>query len=244
MIGATIAQWAAWAPEHEDHGAWERWAQAPAGLPYEGTPAAKFLPAMLRRRCSPLARMMLTAAFDCCEESERASVATVFASRHGNINESVGMFERLARREPLSPTKFSHTVHNAQAGLYSIAAGNREASSSLSASEDSFACGYLEALTFLERRPDRPVLLVVADAPLCDTFAPLVDEPPAAYAVALLLRRAPEGEGLTLSLEAGSAPRAARDWPDAIEFLRWHLSGEAALAFDAPERRWVWQRAA
>lgn len=243
MIGARIESWAAWAPEHEAATDWERWAGAPAALPHEGNPAAKFLPPMLRRRCSPLARMMLTAAFDCCAEEERSKVATVFSSRHGNINESVGMFERLARQEPLSPTKFSHTVHNAQAGLYSIAAGNREASSSLSASEDSFACGYLEALTFLEREPERPVLLVVADAPLCDTFAPLVDEPPFAYALALLLRRSDEGDGVRLALERGAAPRPRRQWPDALEFLRWHLGDEPELALEAPGRRWVWQRA-
>ena len=123
MIGARIRNWAAWAPELEGQAAWQDWANAPSPLGVEGSPAARFLPAMLRRRCSPLARMMLTAAFECCEEADLSNVATVFASRHGNINESVGMFDRLAREQPLSPTRFSHTVHNAQAGLFSIAAG-------------------------------------------------------------------------------------------------------------------------
>jgi len=168
-------------------------------------------------------------------------VATVFASRHGNINESVEMFERLARREALSPTRFSHTVHNAQAGLFSIAAGNRQASSSLSAREDSFACGFLEALTFLEREPGRPVLLVTADAPLCESLAPLVEEPRAAYAVALLLASAPD---LRFALEAAETPVAPARWPDAVEFLRWHLAGGPELALACGPRRWVWQRAA
>ena len=50
---------------------------------------------------------------------------TVFASRHGSINESIELIECVARGQPLSPAKFSHTVHNAQAGLFSIAARNR-----------------------------------------------------------------------------------------------------------------------
>jgi len=243
MIVATLRRWAAWAPEHESCAAWQRWADAPTTLAVEGSPAARFLPAMLRRRCSPLARMMLTAAFECCEEAELADVATVFASRHGNINESVGMFDRLAQREALSPTRFSHTVHNAQAGLFSIAAGNREASSSLSAGEESFACGYLEALTFLERAPERPVLLVTADAPLCDTFAPLVEEPRAAYAVALLLETATADTGMTLALESAAEPDAPARWPGALEFLRWYLGGAPKLALTAGARRWVWERA-
>ena len=106
----------------------------PAPLGAEGVPDARFLPAMLRRRCTPLTRIMLRAAFDACPEAElRAEVRTVFASRHGSINESIELIECVARGLPLSPAKFSHTVHNAQAGLFSIAAGNRRASSSLAA---------------------------------------------------------------------------------------------------------------
>lgn len=242
MIGARIRNWAAWAPELEGQAAWQDWANAPSPLGVEGSPAARFLPAMLRRRCSPLARMMLTAAFECCEEADLSNVATVFASRHGNINESVGMFDRLARQQPLSPTRFSHTVHNAQAGLFSIAAGNRQASSSLSAGEETFACGFLEAVTFLERQPERPVLLVMADAPLCDTFAPLVQEASAAYAVAFLLEAAPETGGVKLGFEANTQSEQPANWPDALEFLRWHLGDASRLALPSGARRWVWER--
>ncbi len=114
---------------------------------------------MLRRRCTPLTRLVLTAAFGALAEEERPDVRTVFASRHGSINESIELIHSVVRGERISPTKFSHTVHNAQAGLFCIAAGNRQASSSLAARADTFACGWLEALTHLEREPERPVLL-------------------------------------------------------------------------------------
>ena len=96
-------------------------------------------------------------------------------------------------QHPLSPTRFSHSVHNAQAGLFSIAAGNRQASSSIAAEAETFGCAYLEALTFLERFPEAPVLLVMADVPLAPVFAALVDEPAASYGLALLL--ASDGPG-------------------------------------------------
>jgi len=241
VIGVTLERWAAWSPGREGARAWQDWCARPVPLEEGGVPDARFLPPLLRRRCSPIARMMLTAAFECCDEEQRSHIGMVFASRHGNINESVGLFERLARREPLSPTRFSHTVHNAQAGLFSIAAANRFGSSSISAREETFACGFLEALTFLERDPNRPVLLVVGDAPLSDTFAPLVEEARCAYALALLLSNGP-GPRIGFELASGAGDAVSPPWPDAAEFLRWHLSGAARLALGTGVRTWVWQK--
>src|SRR4030095_11672264 len=119
----------------------------------------------------------LAAAYGALAEEERSDVRTVFASRHGSINESIEMIHGVVRGERLSPTKFSHTVHNAQAAMFCIAAGNREASSSLATFAATFACGWLEALTHLEREPGRPVLLVASDVPLDPTFAALITEP-------------------------------------------------------------------
>lgn len=225
---ARILRWSAWSAGRETRADWEAWARAPQPLAAEGHPEARFLPPMLRRRCSPLTRILLTAAFDCLEESERGEVRTVFASRHGSVNESLGLLERIVRQQRLSPAKFSHTVHNAQAGLFCIAAGNRHASSSLAARADTFACGYLESLTHLEREPSRPVLYVMGDAKLVSTFAHLVDEPPGSYGVALLLGAA--GAGPEVGFDLTDAPNGAEPkWPDAAEFVRWMLGDEPEL---------------
>ena len=243
MLSATVHRWAAWAPRCTTPEAWRDWHDAPGPVGVDGHPDASFLPAMLRRRCTRLTRIMLAAAFACCDEPARTEARSVFASRHGSINESLGMLEALGRGERISPAKFSHTVHNAQAGLFSIAAGNRQASSSLSAGSDTFGCAYLEALTHLEREPDRPVLLVVGDVPLAPTFAPLVVEPAAAYSMALLL--APAGTGPRLAFAVGegdAAPAAARPWPDALEFLRWLLGAEPALELRGAHCTWRWTR--
>jgi hypothetical protein len=224
---ARVLRWSAWAPGRESREDWEAWARAPAPIPAEGHPEARFLPAMLRRRCTPLTRIVLAAAFGCLGEGERGAVRTVFASRHGSINESIELLRAVVARERISPAKFSHTVHNAQAGLYCIAAGNREASSSLAARADTFACGWLEALGHLEREPERPVLYVIGDVALEPTFAGLVEEPPGAYGLALLLGRQGEGQELAIDLEGEAAP-GSRPWPDALEFLRWLCREEPA----------------
>jgi hypothetical protein len=241
MSEAVLTSWAAWSPGREDADAWRAWAAAPEALEREGRPEVAFLPAMLRRRCSTLTRIMLATAFDCCN-GEGGEVRSVFASRHGNINESIDLLERVARGQPLSPARFSHTVHNAQAGLYSIAAANRQPSSSIAAQEDTFACGFVEALTHLQREPERPVLLVVADVPLDETFAKLVHEPVAAYGLGLLLRAEGEGRRLSFDSSAATAPTPARDWPDALEFLRWWVGSEPCLELGSGRVRWSWER--
>jgi hypothetical protein len=238
-LRAHVRRWSAWAPGLADRPAWEAWSRAPAPLGTEGHPDAAFLPPMLRRRCTPLTRLVLTAAFGALAEEERPRVRTVFATRHGSINESIELLHQVVAGERLSPTKFSHTVHNAQAGLFCIAAGNRRASSSLAAGADTFASGWLEALTHLERDPETPVLLVASDVPLDPTFAVLVSEPPGAYGLGLVLSRAGDGPAFDFDLAGGSAP-GAKPWPDAAEFLRFLLAGEARLELG----RFGWTRAA
>jgi Beta-ketoacyl synthase, N-terminal domain len=225
---AHVRRWSAWAPGLADRAAWQGWAQAPVPLAAEGHPDAAFLPPMLRRRCTPLTRLVLTAAFGVLEEDERAQVRSVFATRHGSINESIELLHQVVAGEKLSPTKFSHTVHNAQAGLFCIAAGNRRASSSLAAGADSFACGWLEALTHLERDPATPVLYVMGDVPLDPTFARLVQEPPGAYGVGFLLAADGDGPAVDLDLSGKGAP-GAQPWPDATEFLRFLLAGDTRV---------------
>jgi hypothetical protein len=168
----------------------------------------------------------------------------VFGSRHGSINESIELIEAVVKREKLSPAVFSHTVHNAQAALFSIAAGNRAASSSLAAQADTWACSFVEALTLLEREPAQPVLLAMGDVPLADTFAPLVDEAVTPYAFACRLAvAAGVAPAVSLAILDGGTPIPRRPWPDALEFLRWWLAGEARLVLGSRATHYEFTRA-
>ncbi|MCP3984569.1 MAG: beta-ketoacyl synthase chain length factor [bacterium] len=236
-----IRSWCAWSPGIETAEAWKTWAHAPNPLATEGAPDAKFLPAMLRRRCTPLSKILLKVASEGCSEAERSDARTVFASRHGSINESIGLLENVARGERISPATFSHTVHNAQAGLFSIAMGNRQASSSLAGRHDSFGYGLLEALGHLEREPERPVLFVTGDVPLDPVFGSLVNEPACAYGVALLLARSGDSEhqGFEVAFERPSPEAKRLAWPPAAEFLRFWIAGDAD--FSIPTHRHLWR---
>ena len=247
MIDARITAWSAWAPGLESVAAWRQWAGNPTVTGTDGAPAARFLPSLLRRRCTPLTRMMLTAAFDCLGDVDAKSVRPVFSSRHGSINESISMLEQVALKQRISPTKFAHTVHNAQAALFSLASGNRQSSSALCAERESFEAGYLEALVQLARRPQQPVLLVVGDVPLAAGFASLIDEASSAYALALLLEPVDSSDGGTsLGFEMPQIDEQGADpdspWPTALEFLRWMLSEKQQLDLVGARHGWRWLR--
>jgi hypothetical protein len=238
----ALARWSAWAPGIESERDWRRWSREPEAVDGPGAPAVRFLPAMTRRRCDALSRAMLEVAHACCDEELRGEVACVFASRHGAFATTVALLEDLAADAPLSPTRFSHSVHNTQAGLFSIWAGNVRPSSALSARAETFPHGLLEAICLLHREGGRPVLLVMGDEPVPEPLESLADEAYGAYALALLLGPAGSGAPLGLRLEANTGPPRTDPWPPALEFLRWWLSDEASLRLPSPLRTWVFDR--
>lgn len=250
MIPVTLRRFAAWAPRADGAEAalcsdadWRAWARDPTPLGHRGQPDVPFLETGVRRRATRLTRLALRVAFDCTEGMDRSQLRSVFASRHGAIHVAVKILASIARKQAVSPLQFSHSVHNAQAGLFSIAAGDRCASSSIAAGEDTFGHGFLEALLHLERAPDSPVLLVVCDEPLPDNLIHLIEEPRTTYGAALLLARQAPGTALDFELESGQAPPKQRGWPDALEFVRFLASDAPEAVLESGRRRFRWRRA-
>src|SRR5262249_6905964 len=136
---------------------------------------------------------------------------------------------------------FSHSVHNTQVGLFSIFAGNRRPSMSVASAHDTFAHGFLEALSLLHRERGRPVLFVVGDEPLPGALDGLDSAPRCAYALGLRLE---PGADLRLSLARAQSDAPARAWPDALEFLRWWLGDTRELRLPHAPREWIWTRSA
>lgn len=136
---------------------------------YQAAPLEKYKPELLpaneRRRATELVRM----AFRVCEEAMAASAlpreecASVFASSGGDYPIVDQICRSLCDSERLvSPTQFHNSVHNSAAGYWSIATGSRQPSTSLSAYNDSFAAGLLEAMCLCQQE-QQPTLLAVYD---------------------------------------------------------------------------------
>jgi hypothetical protein len=242
MIPVRLVQWAAWSPGIETREAWCDWARAPVRLAREGTADIPFLPPLQRRRCDDLCRAMLHAAHACLKGADPSEVTSVFASRHGSFANMISLLEALARQAPLSPTRFGHSVHNTPAGIFSIWAGNRQASSSIAARAETFAAGFLEAMGMLDRQPDRPALLVVGDEPIPPPMDAIADHDQGLHAVALLLAREGSGPAVDFAFEVRNKEPRRSAHPDAIEFVRWLLSGERSLRLCHPPHAWVWSR--
>lgn len=242
MMRVGVERWAAWTHGVGDAAAWRAWTQNPVAPQRGDPPDVSFLPALQRRRCDPLARAMLYVANQCCPQQHIATVPTVFASRLGPIGTTVAMLRDLADSRPVSPTRFSHSVLNTQAGLFSIWAGNRMPSTSVSARQETFAQGYIEALCMLHRSDAGRVLFVVGDESIPAELEALHDEAAGGYAVALLLAR-DDGSALDLDREPDELDCAPeRAWPDALEFVRWWLGDAPSLAIRRGGVRWRWSR--
>jgi hypothetical protein len=246
-VSFSIARWSAWAPGLDSRGAWSAWAScepsSDAGAVFLGNESAPIreFPPLLARRASRSGRAGLRAALD-CTLGLAGSVITVFASRHGEVHRSVELLEALARSEPLSPTTFSLSVHNAAAGLFSIGRADRAASTSVAAGSDSLPMAVLEACGVLEEGASR-VLVVAHDEPVPAPFQPyLAESSPHAGAAFLLESAGPK----PFSLDH-LPPEPPLDSPEGhlVSLLRFLLDEEMPeTKIHHATRSWRWRRSA
>jgi hypothetical protein len=151
-------------------------------------PSPQVLAPAERRRAPDTVALALEVAAASMAASGRnaADVPCVFVSAHGDLSINDYMCSTLATDPTvLSPTRFHNSVHNAAVGYWTIGTGCMAASNSVSAYENSFAAGLLEAA--VQCAADQsPVLLVGYDTP---TVGPLtsVTDSQGLLAVALVI---------------------------------------------------------
>ena len=182
MINFNISHWHAWAPGLQTAGDWQQWSQG-ASVADDGdqAPDVSFLPAMQRRRLSRLARMAFAVGWPLAEGL--ADLPLVFVSRHGETPRTFEILSDLANGEPLSPTQFSLSVHNAVIGLWSILRGEHSEMSAIAAEGDGFEQGIVEAAGLLHDGAPA-VLLIIAEEQPPRAYSPWIDDVPFAYALA------------------------------------------------------------
>lgn len=106
------------------------------------------LPPNERRRATELVRMVFRVCEDMMNNSQvaMAECASVFASSGGDYPIIDQICRALSEPERLvSPTQFHNSVHNSAAGYWSIATESQLPSTSISAFDDTFFAGILEA---------------------------------------------------------------------------------------------------
>ncbi|MBV2209029.1 MAG: beta-ketoacyl synthase chain length factor [Thermomonas sp.] len=244
MINFSVVDWAAWAPGLETREAWLAWAQAAGEQAPQGAQAPSLLevPAMQRRRIDRLGRMAIQAAW-WCARADADGVPLVFASRHGDVVRSLSLLDQLATGEPMSPTQFGLSVHNATAALYSILRGERGNYLALAAGRATAEAALIEAAGLLaDGAPE--VQLVVFDAPLPEAYADYIDEAEASYAWSWRVQAAAKEGALALHWQADASMAKASSLPSGLAPMRFLLSGMALHENCVDGLRWRWSRRA
>ena len=251
MMGFTIQRWAAWAPGLVEPAAWEAWLTKPHALPAEGTPALTEMPAMMRRRVDRLGRIALQASYQAHVDAPDAPV--LFASRYGDLGRSVELLTQLARSEPLSPTSFSLSVHNAIGALYSIARGDASSYSAIAAGEETVEAAFTEACGLLADGVPR-VMVVLYDEPVPAPWQHFSESLEFPRAWACLLAASTGADAIHLGCHAGARAVATPEAPETPEpgglpadlrALRFLVTGAArASRWEHPvgARHWRWER--
>jgi hypothetical protein len=239
-VSFSIASHTAWAPGITDAGAWAQWASAPHAIDSTDEAPVKQMVPMLRRRAGALGKMALEVAYACLDG--RADVPTVFCSRHGDVARAIDLLGELAKAEPLSPTSFGLAVHNASAGLFSIARSDRANHIALAAGSSSVEHAVIEACGLLADGAPA-VLLVVYDCPLPAALSQFEDCKEQSFAWAWLMTPAAAAAiHLDWSADDMADTSAPDAMPGALDVLRFHLAGDAQLVRRADRRRWMWRR--
>ncbi len=192
---------------------------------------------MQRRRLSPMARAVFECAWPVAQG--QPPMPLVYASRHGETTRNFGLLQSLAAGEPLPPTAFGLSVHNALAGQWSIIRRETTESIALSAEDDGLEHAFLEAGLLLADGHDN-VLVVLAEERPPAPYSPWIDDVPFSYAAAFRLRAGADWR-LETSPGAGAAPRP---WPNALNLLRPLNLQTPSWRHANPARQWLWTRSA
>lgn len=180
----SIRTWSAYANDLDSEAGWRAWAERP-DLPVGArAPDLTELPVPARRRLGLLGRMVAQVGYGC--QGVAGGMPVVLVSRYGEAERSLALLREQADGNPLSPTAFGLSVHNAIGAQYSIARGDQGNYLALAGGAGSVVGGVVEALGLLADGADA-VMLVCYEAPLPGDYAAFTDEPACHYAWAWVL---------------------------------------------------------
>lgn len=204
ILSASVRGIGAWSSSFAD---WPAFVSAAHGdiVATDARPVATVLPPAERRRAPPGVAVALTVAREATASLDGRPCAAVFASAYGDLAIVDDLCATLASDPSLiSPTRFHHSVHNAAAGYWSIATGDRSPATAIAAGAETFGHGLLEALVQVTH-DRRPVLLVCFDTPAAGPLAAVVPNTALFGAAWLLVPAAADDAGIIARLSAVAA---------------------------------------
>lgn len=198
---------------------------------------------MQKRRLSNYAKMCLASIQNLAEEINDKT-ELVFSSRHGDFHRTNELLTELARKESLSPTSFSLSVHNAVTGLYSIFNQFKGPIATVSAGKETFQNALIEAYIRLQNAQCQQVLLVHVDQVLPDDYLMFADEAQVDHCCVLLLkRRGGDNSGQHITVEVSQTTNTEfSPKPAAVMFLNFLNSEQALLECFSRTKTWAFEK--
>ncbi|MCK9397708.1 MAG: beta-ketoacyl synthase chain length factor [Methylobacter sp.] len=238
-VDFVVLEWNAW-PGISGQESWRDCCDSKAVAQAEKTVIPVAASKTVRRRLSPLARAVFNAAEGCIDNDNTLPI--VFSSAHGEVNKSLEMLKSMQNGEEVSPTAFSLSVHNAIAGLFSIAYANHQEITVIAPGQDGIAPAFIEALGLLQEH-QAEVLMVFYDEPLSDFYPtpPFALDGPAVCALGLRISLA--GNGLPIRFCRSPAQR--NDGEHALQifsFLKFLATDDKSLALGNHRHSWEWRK--
>lgn len=192
-----------------------------------------FIDPMLRRRLSPLARATLHIANACAGEFE--TVQVVYASRHGELKRTIELLNHLCIGEDLSPTTFGLSVLNSVPGIFSIARQDAAPATAISAAEETFGFGLIDATTRAIASGSQ-VLYLYADTPPPLPIPRQFGDPSDFLVSGMLIDPiAP----FRLNVSTLTTSSVVTNEPQAVSFLR-ALANTTETTWSSGVRSWLW----
>mgnify|MGYP003892990743 CR=1 FL=1 len=252
MVTLSIKCWSSWMPGIHSSAEWKDWALSDGDVvgDQDASPDVQAIPPMLRRRLSPLGKMALSVALPLVEASQ--CLPSVFCSRHGELERTVGMLKDLAGNESLSPTHFSLSVHNAIGGVFSIARKDPSAITALAIGDEGFSQALVEASLILEEGNHQEILCVIYDAPIPQIYndasmAAVCPDKPYAAAFVLGLCDGNTSPQFSVQLVAKEDIEPAKgkiiNAPDALKFIQFLIMDEQQdIVLTSKRHGWYWKK--
>lgn len=246
-LSITLAAWNAWEQSSESPEDWTQIEMSGEEQLHSSLPKAQRIPPMLRRRLGSLGKAAIASSEDLVAEIDEP-MPTVFCSQHGDLNRTLELLESLTNNDPLSPTQFSLSVHNAIAGIYSIARKDHSPTTALSCAQDDVSSALLETQLILQEQQCQYALCIVHDEPIPTRYC-TTGLPTKAYAASFLLRSTPIDNAQQLKLSVGpreDSPSLATDTdnqPSALSLVKFlNQKTKHSLCLTLPSRSWLWQK--
>jgi hypothetical protein len=178
------------------------------------------IPTRHRRRLPAFSRDVVRCAMPLLRSAPESTI--VFSSPHGDLSSTVTLLTDIARREVLSPTLFSLSVHNAPAGVLSLCFEEHGDHTAVAGGMTTLSAALIEAYVRLVTIEARSILLIYADERLPPIYADLDEDAPGVF-LALSLR----------SVAASASPevRIGPGRAGAVTVVRALLAGARRLRF-------------